>query len=281
VVAPLQLEGLGYSRHAIQRRVDQGRLHRLHRGVYAVGHTKLPPRGRWMAAVLACGDGACLSHASAAALHDLRRVPGGLLDVTAPSRHRLAGIRSHFVRQSLRTEVVVIDQIPVTSIERTVLDEAARLAAPRMLALLEQAQRLGKLDAGRLDTAMAESHGHRGIPRLRAALAEVRDDAPWLQSGNERLFLDLVRAAGIPEPSANVLVEGLLVDFLWPQERLVVEIDSYRYHQSRRAFEADRERDRRLMRAGYRVLRYTDRWLEAHPGDVIAELKAVLAALAA
>ena len=272
-----QLYELDYSLQAIKTRVATGRLHRIHRGVYAVGHVTLPSRGHWMAAVLACGPDARLSHASAAALHDLRRIPSGPIDVTAPSRHDIPGIRSHFVRKPVADEVTIIDAIPVASVESALLDEAERLAGPRLLILLEQAQRLRKLDFGRLEATMAAAHGRRGVGPLRAALAELRgDDAPWLQSTLERDFLALVRGAGLPEPSANVLVEGVLVDFFWARERLVVEVDSYLYHQSRRAFEADRERDRRLIRAGYRVLRYTDRWLASHPGEVIAELQAAL-----
>src|SRR6202000_2683010 len=123
----------GYSRTRIQRRIKKQRLHRLHRGVYAVGHPRLRAEGRWMAAVLACGPGAVLSHRDAAALHDLRRIGSGHIDVTAPSRHSLPGIRCHFVRAPNAEEATVIDGIPVTTLARTYVDIAGGLTRERLI----------------------------------------------------------------------------------------------------------------------------------------------------
>ncbi|MFZ0040023.1 MAG: hypothetical protein WAK93_01850, partial [Solirubrobacteraceae bacterium] len=220
-----QLEGLGYSRWAVHRLVRAKHLHRLYNGVYAVGHTRLSLHGHWMAAVLACGKDAVLSHYCAAALWDLQRAPGTRIDVMAPSNHKLAGVRCHTARSLPQQDRAVIDAIPVTSLNRTLLDQAQELSAQRLRSTLEAAQRRDLLDIGALKDLIARSAGHRGVKPLKAALAELGDEAPWTQSELETRFLELVRAAGLPEPSANVLVHGVLVDFYWPEHGLVVEID--------------------------------------------------------
>lgn len=277
VISRAQLFDLRYTRHAIQTRLETGRLHRRYRGVYTVGHTRLSFRGEWMAAVLACGPGAVLSHAAAAALHDLRRVPGGPIDVTAPSRHRIPGIRCHFLRGGLPPgSATVVDRIPVTTIERTVLDQAAVLPLQRLRSMLEQAERVRTLDGRRLETVIALSPRHCGIARLRAALAEMSDEPPWTQSGTEQMFLELIRSAGLPEPSTNVLIAGELVDAVWHEHRLIVEIDGWNVHRTRRSFEEDRRRDAKLVLGGWRIVRLTRRRLLGDADGVVALLWGLL-----
>ena len=277
VVSRRQLYDLGYSRSSVARRVEKRRLLRIHRGVYAVGHRRLAARGRWMAAVLACGPGAVLSHREAAALHDLRPVGSGRVHVTATSRHNMPGhplpLGAHLGSGRVRRSV---DGIPVTSLARTYLDIAEVLNHRRLIEALEAGQRQNKLDVDALEAAIARNPGRRGITPLQAALAELADDPPLLQSDLERAFRALIRAHGLPEPQYNVYVEGLLVDAVWPEHRLVVEVDGWNYHRTKRSFEEDRRRDRKLLRARWRVARFTGDDVNGAPDGVAEELSELL-----
>jgi very-short-patch-repair endonuclease len=276
VVSHRQLLELGYSRTQIQRRVVKCRMHRLHLGVYAVGHTRLRAQGRWMAAVLACGTGAVLSHTEAAALHDLRQIPSGRINVTAPSRHNLPGIRAHYVRAIDPQDATIVDGIPATTLARTYLDMAVLLSHGRLIDLLEASQRQNKLDVSAIDAVIARNSGRHGIRPLRRAVAELDDDAPLLQSPREREFRDLVRAHSLPAPQYNVYVEGELVDAVWFDHRLIVEVDGWGFHRSKRSFAADRRRDRMLVRAGWRVVRFTGDDVHDRPDAVAAEVSELL-----
>jgi putative AbiEi antitoxin of type IV toxin-antitoxin system/uncharacterized protein DUF559 len=277
VVATRQLATLGFSRSAIRRMCERGWLFRIHRGVYAVGHPRLTLHGRWMAAVLACGPEAVLSHHQAAALHDLRRAPWSPIHVTAPGLRDHIGVDCHVARGMRGRPHVIIDGIPVTSVERVFLDMAAVLGPQRLRSLLEAAQRKGSFEYDRVLYAIERSNGHTGVGSLRAALASLGDSAPATRSGLEILFLELIRAAGLPEPSVNVIAAGDVVDFYWPQFSLVVEVDSWEYHRLRRPFEEDRRRGNRMELAHVMVLRYTDKMLRQEPERVIAEMRAAMA----
>jgi very-short-patch-repair endonuclease len=150
-----------------------------------------------------------------------------------------------------------LDGIAVTSIERTVLDLAEVLSGQRLRSALEAAQRRDLLDPAKLNALLARSNGRRGVTPLRHALRDLHDEAPWTQSGMEQRALELVRDADLPEPQTNVLVDGVLVDFYWPEHNLVVELDGYAFHRSRRQFEADRAKDTRHALAGRRSARFT------------------------
>jgi hypothetical protein len=281
VVATRQLLTLGYSDKRIMALVANGWLHRLHRGVFAVGHTRLTVRGRWMAAVLACGPDAVLSHRSGAALHDLRPIPGGNIDVTARNRHVHPRIRCHRARSLPQQDRTTIDAIPVTSIERTLLDIAPAYSQQRLRSTLEAAQRRDLIDSRRFEALLARSRGHRGRSPLKRALAELHDEAPWTQSRLERDFLELVRDAGLPEPLTNVFVDGELVDVYWPAHNLVVELDSYDYHRDRRSFEDDRRKDAKHLLAGRRSIRVTGTRLAHERQALLRDLSALLACAAA
>ena len=271
-----QLRVLGYSDRMIDRRVAAGVLLTIHRGVHAVGHRRLTVKGSWMAAVLACGDGARLSHRDATALWDVERPGAGLIHVTAAGRHVHAGVRSHRTRHPEHLGELVIDAIPVTTIERALLDRAVDLHPQRLRSLIEAVQRRNLFDLRRIEAEIDRCDGHRGIGRLRTAVAALDDEPPALRSGLEARFLELVRGAGLPEPSVNVLVAGELIDFRWPDHGLVVEIDSWRYHRSRRSFEADRRRANQVALSGETLLRFTDTRLHREPAEVISELRAAL-----
>ena len=248
----------------------------IHRGVYAVGHTVLGLRGHWMAAVLACGPGAALSHASAAALWDIRRSDAVIIDVTARRTGRKRpGIRVH--RPRTPAETITRDGIPVTTPARTILDMAAILSPSRLENLLDRAEIRELTDYPTLD-ALASAHpGHRGASRLQRTIETYDAGEHLARSELEILFKDLCRTHGLPIPRVNQPVAGKEVDFLFAAQRLIVETDSWRYHKTRRAFEQDRARDVLTTAAGYRTLRFTDRQLTREPAHVAAAIAAALA----
>jgi very-short-patch-repair endonuclease len=267
---------LGFSSQAIKTLVARARLQRIHRAVYAVGHTRLTAKGRWMAAVLACGPEAVLSHRDAAALHDLHQVGSGAIHVTSSARHELEGIRWHWARTLDPRDTSVVDAIPVTSLARTYLDVAEVLSHGRLIDLLEAGQRQNKLDVNAVHAVIDRNLGRHGIEPLRSAIAELDDDPPLLQSRAEQAFRALVRDYHLPQPQFNVYIEDELVDAVWPEHRLIVEVDGWRYHRSKRSFTADRARDRKLVRAGWRVVRFTGDDVADRPEQVAAELSELL-----
>jgi very-short-patch-repair endonuclease len=279
VVARRQLRAIGLTETGIARRVESGRLHRVRRGVYAVGYPVVGRHARWLAAVLACGPGALLSHSSAGALWGLRPSDATYVDVTVPgpSRRRGAGLRVHRASHLGAEEAGTHAGIPVTSAARTVLDLAASIHDDRALQrVLDRAEVLRLTDVPRL-VAVAEAHrGHHGAVRLRQALAEHTPGTTLTRSDLEERMLALCRKRGLPQPRVNHFVAGLEVDFLFAEQRLVVEADGWAFHRSRAAFERDRERDAALALAGHRVLRFTDRQVQREPATVAAAIRAAL-----
>lgn len=274
VVAMRQLLALGFHRQAIQRLVQAGWLHRLHYGVFAVGRRDLSPAGHRMAAVLACGDGALLSHFAAAAQWGLRQSSRVRIDVNAPGRRSRAKIRVHHA-QLHPDDRAIHRRIPLTSPARTLLDCAALVTAAELTRMVEEAERLGLFDLGAIEAVLARNARHRGTEPLRNAL-RVWTEPPPTRSELERRFLELVAAANLPRPNVNVLVAGLEVDFVWPEAALIVELDGRRYHTAASAFERDRLRDVRLTTAGFRVVRITWRRLHDEPAAVVADLRRLL-----
>jgi very-short-patch-repair endonuclease len=280
VISHEQLIALGLTRSAIAHRLAAGRLHRIHRGVYAVGRPSLSARGRQLAATLAYGSTAVLSHKSAGSLWELLSTGQLRVDVTVPgtSRQRQKHIRIHRARVLTDEDVAVVDGIPVTSLARTVVDLASVLRIGALERVVEQADRSGLLDPAAVERALGRAPAHRGSGRLRRLIAVYCAPVPT-RSELERRFLELVLEAGLPRPRVNTRVAGLEVDFYWPQWRLVVELDGRAYHSDPRSFERDRVRDARLQRSRCRVLRVTHRRMSSTPAMVIEDIRA-LAALA-
>jgi hypothetical protein len=260
VVSLAQLRALGFGPRAVQQRASVGRLRRLHRGVYAVGHGVLRREGRRLAAVLA-GEGAVLSHRSAAAHWGLLATQAALIDVTAPrGRHGGEGIRLHRSRSLDARDTTKHEGIPITKVPRTLLDLAATVQPHRLERALAQAERLQLYDQRAITDLIARSNGHRGTGALTHATS--RDDPKWTRSELEAWFLTLVRDAGLPEPLVNFSLIApdhprLEVDFYWPTHHLVIELDGWETHHTRAAFESDRARDAALQAAGRRVVRFT------------------------
>jgi len=227
-----------------------------------------------MAAVLAGGPGAVLSHRAAAALWELRPAPSGLIDITVPGRSRKGqiGIRVHNVRHLDPDDRALVDGIPVTSLHRTLLDYAEVARYQQLRLALDAAERLDLLDAHKLQRLYERARGRHGLKPLKAAVAELCGPAPWTQSELERTFHALIREWGLPEPQANVLVEGFLVDFWWPGPRLVVELDGYRFHKARGKFETDRVRDTKLQLAGCMTIRVTQARIQNEPDELRNDL---------
>jgi very-short-patch-repair endonuclease len=275
VVAMWQLEGCGYSRWVVSRRVKAAELHPIHRGVYAVGHRRLSYRGRWMAAVLACGPEALLSHHAAAALWDLRPIPQGQTDVTAPVRRTHDGVRCH-VSSVPAQDRTTIDGIAVTGLERTYLDYAERATPRQLTEALEAGQRRNIFDFRKLQSLIDRSPGRKALKRLKTAIAQLTDNPEWTQSKLERDFRHLIRTAPLPKPSMNVVVEGEPVDCAWNDQKLVLELDGYGYHNTKRSFEDDRRRDAKLQLRGWRVIRVTYDRLQADGPQVVADVRRML-----
>lgn len=274
VVARSQLRTLGFGNRGIERRMRDGRLHPLHRGVYAVGHRRIVQRGHWLAAVLAYGEGALLSHLSAAALWGLvgARTP---VDVTcAHGRPGRPGIRLH--RGRIHGEDRAMrDRVPVTSVARTLFDLAGVIDYQRLERAWKEADRLNILQLRDVERICERSRGHRAITPVRRLIAATQ--APIrTRSPLEDRFQTFIHAYDLPPCHTNVEVLGSEVDVLWPAARLIVELDSWEFHRHRAAFERDRTRDTRLLVAGYRTIRVTHDRLDAEAPTLAAEIQQLL-----
>lgn len=276
VVTHLQLEELGYSRSAIGRAIATGRLYRLDRGAYAVGHSAVSPHGRCLAAVMGAGSGAVLSHASAAWLWGLHLPPPDPPHVTLPSRgHNKVRARIHHSTILEAHDLTLEDAIPVTAVPRTLLDYAATEPRRRVGNAVERAERRGLLDVGAIDLLIARSGRHRGRRALLAAVEIYRAEV-FSRSRAERLFLALVEDAGLPAPALNFFVAGHEIDAYWAPERFAVEVDGWGSHRTRQAFEADPVRQEDLKLAGIDSVRFTARRIESEPHVVGRRLKQLL-----
>jgi very-short-patch-repair endonuclease len=278
VVAWRQLVDLGLTEGLIKSRIRDGQLVVLHRGVFALGHRRIGLYGEWLAAVLACGPGAVLSHGSAAQLWGIRgsRKP---IEVVRVSGHRRPhGVRLHQTRSLPEEHVTVEAGIPVTTVERTLLDTAARLDSRQLEHDLVEADRSRRLRWPDLWQVITEhGRGRKGVKRLKRVAAQADPRFADAVSPLEVDFLMLCREEGLKMPQVNVLVEGKKVDFYWPKERLVVETDGYSYHADPPAFERDHQSTVDLEVAGYRVHRTTYKMLQLNPHPLLSLLRASLA----
>jgi very-short-patch-repair endonuclease len=278
VLTHAQLLALGFSAKAIKHRLATGRLHPIYRGVYAVGRRELTQKGRWMAAVLACGEGAVLSHGSAAALWDIgSEWKQTEVSVRRRARHRRQGllVRS---RSSLPSQdVTAHHRIPVTTPPRTILDQAALPISDASLERLVNEADASKdinLDPMALRRFCDLRPGEPGVKRLRALL----DPETFRLSDSEleRLFRPIALAAGLPQPETKVFVNNFEVDFYWPALSLVIETDSLRYHRTALKQSRDLLRDQTHTASGLTTLRFTHWQVRYDPRHIAETLKATL-----
>jgi Transcriptional regulator, AbiEi antitoxin len=273
VVSFRQLRELGFSKGAIARMSEADRLRRIHRGVYAVGRARLSQRGRCMAGLLACGNGAVVSHGSAAWLWGLQGTFPRPVEVSIPGNgHRRRGVWTHRVTSLNRDEQTLVDDvIPVTSLPRTFLDIAVTTATRRVESMLERAERRGLLDLDAIDVLLRRHQGVPGTARLRDATEIYRDPA-FYRARSERLFKALIKKAGLPPPAMNIFIAGHEIDAYWEAERFAVEVDGWGTHRTRAAFERDPLRQEDLLLAGTTCIRITARRIEREPNAVAARL---------
>jgi predicted transcriptional regulator of viral defense system/very-short-patch-repair endonuclease len=283
VVTLEQLEAIGMAASTVRGRASAGRLHRVHRGVFAVGHPPITPAARWLAAVLACGLGAVLSHCSAAALRGLRESAATQIDVTAPRRagRTRNGICVHRADLLHPAEITIVDGIPCTTVARTVVDLVGLLSPDATEYVIHRAQARRMFDRAEVLEVLERSPSRRGSAVVRRAIGAERMPEERTRSRLERRLLAICRRAGLALPQVNFWIAlpdggGFEVDFAWPGRRLAVETDSLTYHGTYRAFENDPRRDRSLMVAGWRVARFTERDLIERPSLVAAELRRML-----
>jgi len=282
VVSRRQLRQVGFSDDQVDRMAAAHRLHRVHQGVYAVGHNVLSVRGRWMAAVLARGPDALLSHRSCAALSNLRRTSPAYVEVTVPSqRAPIAGVRTYVNSRLEPQDGTEIDGIRCTSLARTLLDLAAVLPRRGVERACDEAEVQEVFDLAAIEDVLQRSHGCRGVTTLRVVLREHAIGTTLTRSELEERTLGLLDRFGLPRPEMNVPLvcrPGVAheVDFLWRRQRLVLESDGHRFHCTPRQIERDRRREADLVRAGYRVLRATWGQLEREPGDLARMVRAAL-----
>jgi very-short-patch-repair endonuclease len=274
---------LGLSRGAIDHAIARGRLRRIHRGVYAVGHVALPAFAAEMAAVLAVGHGAVLSHQSAAVLWKLiphtSNEPQGShepeIHVTVVGRdagRRRAGIRVHRAAMLAAQDMTVLHGIPITTPARTLYDTAACLSAREYERAFDEALTRRLVSRRAVVALLERSPRDRGIDRLEQLAGAQHRASTLTRSDTEERLLTLIRRGGLAVPEINAQIGQFIVDFLWRRPRLIVEVDGYAFHSSHRAFENDHKRDLELGAAGFQVMRFTWKQIVDEPELVLTRL---------
>jgi hypothetical protein len=274
LVTVAQLLEAGLNHKAISRRVAAGRLHRVARGVYAVGHGGLSREGLLLVAVLGAGKGAALSRLAAAELWEVRRYRASLIDVVVPKwRPPKDGTRLHRARQLHPRDVTTHKNIPVTSIPRTLVDLSDVLTPHQLANVIHEAAYRGRYSLLATRDAIARANGRHNLDVLHQAIALHEHGSAGTKSRSEDHFLSLLQLAGVPEPLVNTHIHGVEPDFHWPDARVAVEVDGPGHGRPRTQRE-DALKDQILKTAGYTVLRVTD--LEQRPDAVLAALRAAL-----
>ncbi len=272
VVTRAQLLAAGVTREAIRTRLLQGSLLREHPGVYRVGHRAPSVEARYLAAVRACGEGALLRGRAAAylfaVLRGVTRAPQP--EIMTLTRRRVTGVRVHRTRQLDPRDRTMCRRIPVTTLPRPLVDLAGVLEADALARICHEAQVRHRMKPEGVEAVLARRPNSPGAATLRAILCGER---PVSLSRLETLFLQRLRGAGLPLPQTNRPAGAHRVDCRWPQHRLTVELDSYRYHHTRYAWGEDHRRDREAYARGDDIRRYTWEDVDAHPGPMLTELR--------
>lgn len=275
LVTRRELLRAGVTAGEIRHRLRVGSLLREYPGVYRVGHQAPSLEARYLGAVLACGEGAVLCGRAAAYLLGLIKGRAPVHEVTAPTRRRIPGVVTHRTRYADPLDTMVWRQIPVTTVARTLVDLAATSPLAALAQACHEAWTRHRTTPDQIEAVLARRPSSPGAARLRAVL---RGDARVTLSGLERRFLTLLRQAGLPLPQTNRPAGGRRVDCRWPEHKLTVELDSYRYHGSRHAWELDRRREREAFARGDDFRRYTHGDVFDHPRLMLSELRRLLGA---
>jgi very-short-patch-repair endonuclease len=265
----LQLLAAGLSDSAITKRVARGLLHRVHRGVYALGHADLSAEARWHAAVLGAGDGSALRDLSAGTLHEISRFRSPLIGVLSPRLRVLEGVRVHRYRHLDPRDLTTHKGIPVTTVHRTLVDLSDVLTAHQLTNVIYRAAYHGRWVEPATRDSMTRANGRRNLHVLDTAIARYNSGSAGTRSAAEDAFLTLTT----DEPLVNVHFEGFEVDFRWPDLKLAVEIDGPHHGRPH-----DRDHDAReahtLQAAGYELLRFTDEDVHQRPEKIRRALSA-------
>jgi very-short-patch-repair endonuclease len=267
VVTRAQLLEFGYTHDAIKHAARSGALHVVARGVYVLGRRSVSRLGGWMAAVLSCGPQAMLSHGSAMELLGVEGYEPSIIEVTVPADQvrRRPGVRVHRCTVA-RRDVVTMSNIRATGPVRTLLDLANRLSAHQLERAINELDGLDLVDPTELRADLDQRPGQRGVRALRSLLD--RRAFRLTDSELERMFLRLVRTAGLPGPQTQVQVNGFRVDFFWPEVGLVVETDGLRYHRTPVQQAKDRLRDQVHTQTDVTPLRFTHAQIKYEPARV-------------
>jgi very-short-patch-repair endonuclease len=277
VVSRAQLGAAGISEDVIDYALRTGRLRPLFRGVYAAGHRALKREGWWMAALLACGERAVLSHLTAAVAWGFRRAPIKPIEVivSGDRGRELAGILPHRMRLQA-AEVMVVDGLRITTPARTIVDCASTLTGRPLRELVERAQDLRRFKPEDITATLDRVPRRRGCRQLTDLLLLIQPDEDGARSHLERLFLKAMRRARLPPPDVNYAIAGRQRDFVWSDARLVIEVDGNRWHSSPQAKRRDHQRDRELTALGWRPARFTYEDVAFEPDAVAREVKTLL-----
>lgn len=283
VIARGQLIGLGMGSEAIKERTRRGLLRPVHRGVYALGGARLDPLGRWKAAVLACGSGAVLSHRSAARAWGVFPYDPGRIELSrdaAGAATKRGAVLLHRARL-LSDEIEEDEGIPLTCVSRTIFDLAAVVSEREVERAFHEAEVRRLTSRVSLPQLLERHPGRRGVRAVRAMLGRP-EPAGVTETEIEELFVALLDAHGLPRPlfNATLPLRGKLLrpDCMWPEQRLIAELDGRAVHGTEQAFEDDRQRDRVLLAEGWRSTHVTWRQLHEEPAEIAADLRAQLRA---
>jgi very-short-patch-repair endonuclease len=268
-----QVREAGLTKEGVRRRVEAGWLVRLYDGVYAVGHTALTDKSRLIAAVYACGPEALAGYRSAGAMWAVLRRPQRIEVTTPRGRKPKRGMTVHRSRLIHDEDRALIDNIPVTSLARTLVDLADVLPEKQLANVVHEAEVKRLFDRKPIERVLERLPGRKGRHKLRRVLSAYKDVQPFTRSRRERLVLRMCEEHGLPKPRTNTWVGSQEVDFYWPEAQLALEFDGGAVHRTTRAFHEDRKRDRALAVKGIHVVRATDR---DDPSVLAKELHAIL-----
>jgi hypothetical protein len=269
----MELLRAGITKNEIEHRLAIGALIRVHLGVFRVGHTAPSVEARYIAAVKACGDGSLLSGKAAAQLFGLLKDPPSLPEVLTATQRRVRGVITHRVgREGLRDRTTWRG-VPITTIQRTLVDLAAVLDEDELASAVHEADVRHHITPDRVEEVLRRRHNWPGARKLRRV---IWGEVPVALSRLESRFLSQLPEAALPLPEVNRRVDGRYVDCRWPEHRLTVELDSYRYHRTRHIWEQDRQREREARARGDEFRRYTWFDVDKKPEPMLADLRRLL-----